>query len=397
MKTWYSIRLAAEPAPPAQEGAQPAADPAPDTAEIQVCDYIGDWLDQIINDTWGTKSPVTAKQFIEDLAALPESVKAIRVHINSPGGDVFAALAIANALRDQRVTKGRTVETIADGLAASSASLVLMAGSPVRVSDNALVMIHQPWSVAVGSAAEMRKAADTLDQVTDGAIVPTYQWHSKKNAETIRGLMDAETWMDADEAIAAGFADEKVAGLKAAASINPRAAAKLSVPERFAARVAALLRHEETPAPEPASAEPLPSKSIEPAPDESAARPEDVIGICRAAGLDLEFAEGLLRSGAAAPVAQQLVSAEKERRSVEDERQRGIRDLCGRFKLLDLADGLVAGGMPLDAARDHIARVRALTDKVEIDAGLSPDAMTEGRPKKVIDISDVYARLNARR
>ena len=231
MSKWFEISLKAE---------DPSS--APSVAEVYINDYIGGWSDQMFKEWMGTSGPLTAKDIIDQLAAIPEAVKTIRVHINSPGGDVSAAVMIANALRDQRVTKGRTVETVVDGLAASAASVIAMAGSPLRMADNAILMIHDPWSVVGGNAAELRKTADVLDQIRNGSIIPTYQWHSKMGADEIAALMAAETWMDADMAIEHGFADEKIAGLKAAASIDPRAITALNIPEKFADRVKAFMK-----------------------------------------------------------------------------------------------------------------------------------------------------------
>jgi ATP-dependent Clp protease protease subunit len=115
-----------------------------------------------------------------------------------------------------------------------------MAGSKIHIADNALVMVHHPYTISVGNAAEMRKMADTLDQIAE-AIIATYRWHSELSEDEIRQLMDAETWMDADTAIANGFATEKVEGLQVAASIDARAMAKFKVPAEFKARVDALL------------------------------------------------------------------------------------------------------------------------------------------------------------
>src|ERR1051325_2166278 len=191
---------------------QAAADDA-SVVDIHIIDFIGDWID----DYWGFG--VTAKAFLDQLAKLSNDVKTVRVHINSPGGDVFAASNIANALREQQASKGRTVETIVDGIAASAASIILMAGSTIKVADNGVVMVHNPWTIAVGNAADMRKSADTLDTLRN-TIVATYKWHSSLSDDELVALMDAETWMDADEAIAKGFATEKVEGLKAAATID---------------------------------------------------------------------------------------------------------------------------------------------------------------------------------
>jgi ATP-dependent protease ClpP protease subunit len=245
---------------------------AADTPEVADLEIFGS-----IGASWWDDDAVSAKQFLEDLSALPKNVTTIRVKVNSPGGDVFDGIAIANALREQRA-KGRTVETTVEGIAASAASVVIMAGETIRIADNALVMVHQPYTIEIGNAAVMRKTADVLDQITD-SIITTYRWHSEMSAEELRALMDAETWMDADEAIAKGFATDKIDGLKAAASIDPKAAAKLKVPEKFKARFDALL--------------------AKPAPEPQPAAAADVIRFCAEASLDIAFAQSLITAQAA--------------------------------------------------------------------------------------------------
>lgn len=346
-------------------------------ADIYIDDFIGDWIDQMMKEWLGTKSPITAKQFIADLTALPDTVKTIRVHINSPGGDFFGATQIANALRDQRASKGRAVETIVEGLAASAASIVLMAGEPVRIADNAIVMIHDPYSATVGNASEMRKTAEALDRIRD-SIVAVYRWHSELSEQELAVLMAAETWMDADEAIANGFATEKVEGLKASASIAPGPAAQLKVPERFAARVAALVQREEPPAPP------------------AVATLDDVVALCRPAGLDLEFAATLATERLTPAAAATRVAAEKASRAAESTRQADIRALCTKFKVDDMAADLISGGTTFEAARALVGKVTAKVDKVEIDGGLAPDAGT-GRSKPVIDTQAIYAQRNTPR
>ena len=209
----------------------------PAIADIYILGFIGDWLD----DLWGSDDVTTAKSFIAELEKLPDSVKLIRVHVNSPGGDVFGAVTIANVLRDQRMTKGRAVIASVEGLAASAASIVIQAGNSIQMADNALVMIHNPWTIALGEAGELRTAADGLDTIRN-AIIATYQWHSKLGAKKIGELMDETTWMSADEAIANGFATDKVEGLKAAASLDPRGLARLSIPEKYRERVEAFTK-----------------------------------------------------------------------------------------------------------------------------------------------------------
>ena len=368
MSKWFEISLKAE---------DPSS--APSVADVYINDYIGGWSDQMFKEWMGTSGPLTAKDIIDQLAALPEAVKTIRVHINSPGGDVSAAVMIANALRDQRVTKGRAVETIVDGLAASAASVIAMAGSPLRMADNAILMIHDPWSVVGGNAAELRKTADVLDQIRNGSIIPTYQWHSKMGADEIAALMTAETWMDADMAIEHGFADEKIAGLKAAASIDPRAITALNIPEKFADRVKAFMRPAEAPAPAP-----------EPAPVAKAS-PDQIIKACTDAGLDLAFASTVLSEGLTADALAARITAEKATRVAAETRANNIRALCGKAHE-DLAPELIASSLSFDQVKAHMAKVSAKLDKVEIDAGLAPE---QGKGKKpAINISAIYAELN---
>lgn len=320
----------------------------PSIADIHIVDFIGDWID----DYWGLG--VTARAFIEQLAKLPEAVKTIRVHINSPGGDVFGAINIANALREQQASKGRTVETIVDGLAASAASIILMAGSTVRIADNGLVMVHNPWTIGIGNAADMRKVADELDTVRN-TIVATYKWHSSLEDDEIVALMDAETWLDADEAIAKGFATEKVEGLKAAASIDPKAAAKLKVPEKFKARIDAFVKQPDAPPAAPV-----------------AAAATDVLRICREGGV-LDLAEDLIKAGATLEQVTAKVTTEKTARAAAATRATEIRALCGAAKLPELADGYINGAMSLDDIRVHLTTLTAKLDGPALDGTLPID------------------------
>jgi ATP-dependent protease ClpP protease subunit len=350
--------------------------------------------DAIYPDSYWDDGTVTAKQFVKDLASLPEAVKTVRVHINSPGGDVFTAVNIANALRDQRMTKGRNVETVVDGMAASAASLVMMAGSPIRIADNGMVMIHDPSSFAMGNAAEMRKTADLLDKLKD-TIVATYKWRDQLAETDLVGLMAAETWMSAEEAIAAGFADEIVTGIKATASIEPGAMAKLVVPERFAGRVAELLRAEDVT--EDRKADPAPKP--DPAPPRATLA--EVFPACKGAGLDMEFAAALLERSPLVAEVEGLVAAEKARRAAEAKRQgdiRGLATLPHLAKAKDLVEDLVSAGVTFEAAKAVMTKVAAAVDVVELDATLDPNAKTGtgGGRAAVIDINDVYARRRPR-
>lgn len=331
-----------------------------------------------IGQSWWDDTAVSAKQFMADLAALPPSVTALEVHINSLGGDVFDGVAIANALRDQSRSKGRIVTTIIDGIAASVASIVAMAGETIRIADNGLVMVHEPWTIAIGNAGEMRGVADRLDTIRDASLVPTYQWHSTLSAEEIRALLEAETWMDADEAIAKGFATEKVEGLKAAASLDARAMAKLTIPDHFRARVEALL------APPPAPPAP-------PVPAPVAASAVDVLRLCREGEVS-DLAEGLIAAGATIDVVQAAIGEAKTARAAAAARSAEITALCAKAKLPELAEGYIAGAMTPAAIKAHLTTLTAKLDQVEIDGSLDP--AHGSAPKARIDVSAVYAARN---
>lgn len=171
------------------------------TAEVFIYDRIGEGF---------FTDGVTAKAMAAELAAL--DVSDITVRINSPGGSVFDGLAIYNALRDHPAR----VTTRIDGYAASIASVIALAGDTVRMADNALMMIHSPWSAVMGSAEDMRTEAAILDKVEDN-MVAIYTERSSMDADEVRAALRAETWYTAEEARAAGFADTVDAASPAAA------------------------------------------------------------------------------------------------------------------------------------------------------------------------------------
>lgn len=127
----------------------------------------------------------------------------ITVWINSPGGDCVAAAQIYNMLMDY---KGNVTVKI-DGIAASAASVIAMAGTKVMVSPVSMLMIHNPMTVATGDSAEMEKAIEMLASVKD-SIINAYEIKTGLSRAKLSHLMDAETWMDANKAVELGFADE---------------------------------------------------------------------------------------------------------------------------------------------------------------------------------------------
>lgn len=161
---------------------------------------------------WGDE--VTPKQFKKDLDALGD-IKELHVYINSDGGDVFAGQAIHSMLKRHVAT----VIVYVDGLAASIASVIAMAGDVVRMPSNAMMMIHNPWTIAWGNATELRKVADDLDKIRE-SIIAAYQEKSGLDREKLIELMDAETWLTAQEAVEYGFADEIEQSKSVAASLT---------------------------------------------------------------------------------------------------------------------------------------------------------------------------------
>lgn len=129
----------------------------------------------------------------------------ILVHINSPGGNVFDAVAIKSQLDGWKAG----VDVQVDGLAASAASYIAMAGRTVTMARGSMMMIHDPWSVVVGNAAAMEAEANLLKKVA-GQLAQAYSAKSGKDEEEMRAIMAAETWFTAEEAIEAGLANSLV-------------------------------------------------------------------------------------------------------------------------------------------------------------------------------------------
>lgn len=197
---------------------------------------------------------VSAKQFISDLQAIPAD-HSILLKIHSPGGEVFDGNAIFTALQ-----RRGNVEVQIEGIAASMATVISLAGSPVKMAANGFYMIHNPWGSAVGDSSEMRKQAELLDRIRQN-MVNAYAAKSGQEPALIESWMDAETWFTAEQAQAAGFVDEITDGMALAASANFRALAKY---RNAPANLTALALQMENPsAPEIVDEEPLVEEPIE--------------------------------------------------------------------------------------------------------------------------------------
>lgn len=170
---------------------------------------------EIVSDEY-EDSDTSAAGFRDALKSLGDA-KVINLHINSPGGSVFEGIAIYNMLKQNSAH----INVYVDGLAASIASVIAMSGDAIFMPSNSMMMIHNPWTMAVGNANELRKQADDLDQITKSSV-QTYlaKAGDKLDEGTLKQLMDDETWLTAQEAVDYGLADEVMEPNKAAASIN---------------------------------------------------------------------------------------------------------------------------------------------------------------------------------
>jgi HK97 family phage major capsid protein len=176
-----------------------------DEAEILIYESIGEgWFEDGIG----------AKEFAKELKALGD-IKNLTVRINSPGGSVFEGQAIYSQLQSHEAQ----ITVHIDGIAASIASVIAMAGDLIIMPKNATMMIHDPMGMAMGNAEDMRKMAEALDIIKLG-IIAAYRDKTGMEDKEISKLMSEETWMTADDAVSKGFADEIDEPVKAAASFD---------------------------------------------------------------------------------------------------------------------------------------------------------------------------------
>lgn len=171
----------------------------------------GEIVDEEFEDT-----DVSASGFRDALKQLG-NIKELNLHINSPGGSVFQGIAIYNMLKESKAK----VNVYVDGVAASIASVIAMAGDSIFMPSNSMMMIHNPYTYTVGNASELRKVADFMDKLTD-ASKQAYldKAGDKLTSDKIQQIMDDETWLSAQEAVDLGLADEVLAPVQVAASIN---------------------------------------------------------------------------------------------------------------------------------------------------------------------------------
>ena len=182
MNNWYDFQNKAE------------------VVEISIYDEIGDY---------GT----SAKQFIDDLKSVGS--KDITIRMNSVGGSVFDGLAIYNVLRSHQ----GYVKVKIEGLSASIASIIALAGDDIEMAENGFFMIHNPFGKSMGGADDMRKTADLLDKIKQ-ELINIYANKTQLSEETISSMMDEETWLTSQEAKEMGIIDGITEPIKIAASFD---------------------------------------------------------------------------------------------------------------------------------------------------------------------------------
>jgi ATP-dependent Clp protease protease subunit len=178
------------------------------TAIMRIYESIGE-------DFW-TGGGVTAKKFSDELGALGD-LKRLNIHINCLGGDCFDAQAIHSIISDFDAKKTSYI----DGVCASAATVIACAADEVVARHNTTYMIHNPWALCMGNAGQMRKAAEDLEKITT-PIVSVYknQVKGKIDEDKIKALMEAESWMTADEALDYGFVDKVRGKIRAIARVG---------------------------------------------------------------------------------------------------------------------------------------------------------------------------------
>lgn len=162
---------------------------------IAQIDIFGD----IVSEKWFDEE-TSATSFRDALKELGD-VSTINLSINSGGGSVFDGIAIYNMLKSHKAT----VNVYVEGLAASIASVIAMAGDTITMRSGSMMMVHMPWTLSQGNAEEMRKTADTLEKTGD-SIVDIYSERTGISPDDIRNIMNDETWLSAEEAVEQGWA-----------------------------------------------------------------------------------------------------------------------------------------------------------------------------------------------
>lgn len=318
MKSWYSIRAAAS------------------GVEILIYEEIG---------LYG----ITAKMFMDELR--PYRGQDLSIRINSPGGSVFDGLAIYNAIKRHKGNKTVTI----DGIAASIASVIAMAGDQIVMPSNAMMMIHDPSAFCIGTAQDMRVMAEALDRIK-GSLVTAYTEKSEQESQTVEEMMNEEVWLSADEAHALGFCDriEEAAPFEASFDLS-----------RFKNTPADFL----APHSKPEKETPMDKENT----NDNAPEPED--------------------TPPAAPAAQPPESETSEAQAYAST----IVNICTLAGMKDKALDFIAKGLSVAETSAALLTAKAAMSEATAITSAITDPQAGEKPEPTIDTAAIYAARNQRK
>lgn len=316
---------------------------------------------------WGTN----AADFARDLKAVTENE--IVVEINSPGGSVFDGIAIYNMLR-AAAASGKKITSKVMGVAASIASVILLAGDKIVMPANSMVMVHSPSGGVFGTAEEMRDMADVLDKVKK-SLVATYVKRTGLSEDEVVAMLAKDTWLTADEAKEKGFADEVVDAVELTASFDVTDEA-LPATARAAFKAAADKR-----AADEAAAVAAQAKADKDAADAAAAAEKNtfaakVTGVLTGTGFEAHAAAWALKYTKVEDVSARVAEC------------REIKALFELAKKPDLVASLITAGKTLDEARIELQNALA-ADDTHIDTTRKTD---DEKKAKAPNSGGVYAK-----
>jgi len=325
---------------------------------------------------WG----VQAKDFRTSLAAVKSST--INVEINSPGGDVFAGVAIYNMLK----SSGKEIVVKVMGVAASAASLIAMAGDKIQMPKNTMLMVHNPWSFAMGNADELREHADTLDKIGN-SLLGTYMAKTGMAEDEMKALLAKDTWLTADEALEMGFATEVTDEIKVKAAFDlDRADLPATVQAALGLTPKATEKTpEEIAAEEKAEADRLEAERLAAESEPSEPLAEQINTLAAQANL-AEHAPMLVLNCATLADAQLRIASARE-----------ITAICAVAKLPDAAKEFITSNKSVAEARAALIDVMAKKDEaapVDTTPKSKQTQMTSKDAKPPVSTASVWASHN---
>lgn len=350
---WYSIRAVGE----AEQKA----------IEIYVYGEIGYW-------------GITSGDFIRDFKASDDGTSPVYVYFDTIGGDLFDGIAIHNSLN----ALGERCTARIVGACFSAGSVAACGAHRVEMADNALFMIHNPWTFMAGGSEELRKMADMMDKALEG-IVASYQRRplTVDDAE-LRRLINEETWLTPPEALAMGFVDVVLAG--SLPKVDNSAHGKILNRYRNTPQAALDLVATVEPEPEPA-ADPEPATAPEPDQPDATALATELAAACAEQGMG-NLVGALIKA-----------SGLKSREAIQAQvaRAKAIRELCNLAKLPDEAEQLITDGVEPEAAKARLYdKVVAASGQVQISNHPPLDDSPTLAQSKAADPGAIYASRKSR-